>query len=94
MVSLGVGILFGFGAPSRAPALAPPQRSWAQQSALSPASAFPPQGPGLRHLGLSPFEEGFYMPPGSRAWLIQKTGPFTTIEREYTLEEARCARVL
>jgi hypothetical protein len=48
----------------------------------------------LRHLGLAPFEEDFYMPPGSRAWLIQKTGPFTTVGREYTLEEARTARVL
>jgi hypothetical protein len=48
----------------------------------------------LRHLGLSPFEEDFYMPPGSRAWLIQKTGPFTTVGREYTLEEARAAHVL
>jgi hypothetical protein len=48
----------------------------------------------LRHLGLSPFEEDFYMPPGSRAWLVQKTGPFTTAGREYTLEEARTARVL
>ncbi|MFL5345037.1 MAG: hypothetical protein ACJ8AT_09590 [Hyalangium sp.] len=48
----------------------------------------------LRHLGLAPFEEDFYLPPGSRAWLIQKTGPFTTVGREYTLEEARAARVL
>jgi hypothetical protein len=48
----------------------------------------------LRHLGLAPFEEDFYMPPGSRAWLIQKTGSFTTVGREYTLEEARAARVL
>jgi hypothetical protein len=48
----------------------------------------------LRHLGLAPFEEDFYMPPGSRAWLIQKTGPFTTVGREYTLEEARSAHVL
>jgi hypothetical protein len=48
----------------------------------------------LRHLGLVPFEEDFYMPPGSRAWLIQKTGPSTTVGREYTLEEARAARVL
>jgi hypothetical protein len=48
----------------------------------------------LRHLGLAPFEEDFYMPPGSRAWLIQKTGPFTTVGQEYTLEEARAARVL
>jgi len=48
----------------------------------------------LCHLGLEPFEEDFYMPPGSRAWLIQKTGPFTTPGREYTLEEARAAYVL
>jgi hypothetical protein len=48
----------------------------------------------LRHLGLAPFEEDFYLPPGSCAWLIQKTGPFTTVGREYTLEQARAARVL
>jgi hypothetical protein len=48
----------------------------------------------LRHLGLSPFDEDFYLPPGSCAWLVQKTGPFTTVGREYTLEEARAARVL
>ncbi len=48
----------------------------------------------LRHLGLAPFEEDFYLPEGSRAWLVQKTGPFTTVGREYTLEEARAARVL
>jgi hypothetical protein len=48
----------------------------------------------LRHLGLSPFEEDFYLPSGSRAWLIQKTGPFATVGQEYTLEEARAAHVL
>ncbi|HLL05610.1 MAG TPA: hypothetical protein VK539_33885 [Myxococcaceae bacterium] len=48
----------------------------------------------LRHLGLAPFQEDFYLPPGSRAWLVQKTGPFTTPGQEYTLEEARAARVL
>jgi len=48
----------------------------------------------LGHLGLSPFEEDFYLPPGSCAWLIQKTGPFTTVGREYTLEQARAAHVL
>jgi hypothetical protein len=48
----------------------------------------------LRHLRPAPFEEDFYMPPGSSAWLIQKTVPFTTVGREYTLEEARAARVL
>ena len=47
VLSLGVGILFGFGAPSRTPALAPPQRQWAQQSAQSPQGALPPRGPGL-----------------------------------------------
>jgi hypothetical protein len=48
----------------------------------------------LRHLGLAPFEEDFYVPPSTCAWLIQKTGPFTTPGREYTLEEARAAHVL
>ncbi|KFE68738.1 hypothetical protein [Hyalangium minutum] len=48
----------------------------------------------LRHLGLAPFDEDFYMPPGSCAWLLQKTGPFGTVMREYTLEEARAAHVL
>jgi len=48
----------------------------------------------LRHLGLSPFEEDFYLPSGSSAWLVQKTGPFTTVGREYTLEQARAAHVL
>ncbi|WP_224364374.1 hypothetical protein [Hyalangium versicolor] len=48
----------------------------------------------LRHLGLASFEEDFYLPPGSCSWLIQKTGPFTTAGREYSLEEARAARVL
>ncbi|MFL5345337.1 MAG: hypothetical protein ACJ8AT_11115 [Hyalangium sp.] len=45
-VSLGVGLLFGFGPPPRAPALAPPQRAWAQQAATPPASALPPQALG------------------------------------------------
>ncbi|KFE62361.1 hypothetical protein DB31_4071 [Hyalangium minutum] len=48
----------------------------------------------LRHLGLSPFEEDFYLPPGSCAWLVQKTGPFAPGYKEYTLEEARRERVL
>jgi hypothetical protein len=46
VVSLGVGLLFGFGAPSRASALTPPQRDWAQQSAQSPAGALQAQEPG------------------------------------------------
>ncbi|MBN1205962.1 MAG: hypothetical protein JXB05_13680, partial [Myxococcaceae bacterium] len=48
----------------------------------------------LRHLGLAPFEEDFYLPPGTCAWLIQKTGTFAPGHREYTLEEARAAHVL
>jgi hypothetical protein len=48
----------------------------------------------LRHLGLSPFDADFYLPEGSRAWLVQKTGPAAIAGREYTLEEARAARVL
>ncbi|WP_224368739.1 hypothetical protein [Hyalangium versicolor] len=73
VVSLGVGLLFGFGPPSRAPALARPQRPWAQQSALSPAGAFQPQGPGsssaaeVRTAGLSPApSEGVHLPSGER----------------------------
>jgi hypothetical protein len=30
----------------------------------------------------------------SNAWLIQKTGPFTTVGKEYTLGQARAAHVL
>jgi hypothetical protein len=48
----------------------------------------------LRQLGLSPFEEDFYLPPGSRGWLLQKTGPLNTVGQEYTLEQARAAHVL
>jgi len=72
-VSLGVGLLFGFGAPSRAPALAPPRSPWAQQSAHSPAGTFPPQGPApsstaeVRTAGLSPAaSEGGLTPFGER----------------------------
>jgi len=85
VVSLGVGVLFGFGPPSRAPALAPPQRPWAQQSALSPAGAFP-QGSGasstaeVRTAGLSPApSQGALVPSGQRdviqqILLLQKPG--------------------
>jgi hypothetical protein len=87
VVSLGVGILFGFGTPSRAPALASPQRQWAQQSAHSPAGAFPPQGAGpssaeeVRTAGVSPApSEGVYLPSGERdviqqILLLQTPGP-------------------
>jgi hypothetical protein len=43
----------------------------------------------LRHLGLYPFEEDFYMPEGAPAWLVQTTGAFTPKQRDYTLEEVR-----
>ncbi|MBN1204748.1 MAG: hypothetical protein JXB05_07470 [Myxococcaceae bacterium] len=43
----------------------------------------------LRHLGLSPFEEDFYLPEGAPAWLVEKTGPLVRARKEYTLEHAR-----
>ncbi len=43
----------------------------------------------LRHLGLSPFEEDFYLPQGAPAWLVEKTGPFVPAQTEYTLAQAR-----
>ncbi|KFE63559.1 hypothetical protein [Hyalangium minutum] len=78
VVSLGVGLLFGFGAPSHAPALAPPQRSWAQQSAHSPAGAFPQQSPGpssaaeLSVAGLSPAPSEVAHAPSAERDVIQQ----------------------
>jgi hypothetical protein len=43
----------------------------------------------LRHLGLSPFEEDFYLPEGAPAWLVEKTGPLVRARKQYTLAEAR-----
>lgn len=43
----------------------------------------------LRHLGLSPFEEDFYLPEGQSAWLVEKTGELVRAKKEYTLAEAR-----
>ncbi|MFL5352616.1 hypothetical protein [Archangium sp.] len=43
----------------------------------------------LHHLGLSPFEESFYLPPGTPAWLVEKTGPLVVARKQYTLAEAR-----
>ena len=43
----------------------------------------------LRHLGLSPFEEDFYLPQGAPAWLVEKTGPVVPGQTEYTLAQAR-----
>ncbi|HEX8706172.1 MAG TPA: hypothetical protein VF815_45480 [Myxococcaceae bacterium] len=78
VVSLGVSVLFGFGAPSRAPALAPPQRPWAQQSAHSPAGALPPQGldpssaAEARTAGLSPAASEGMRPPFAERDVIQQ----------------------
>jgi hypothetical protein len=43
----------------------------------------------LHHLGLSPFEEDFYLPQGSPVWLVEKTGPVVPAYKEYTLAQAR-----
>jgi hypothetical protein len=43
----------------------------------------------LRHLGLSPFTEDFYLPEGAPAWLVEKEGPLVRARREYTLAQAR-----
>jgi hypothetical protein len=43
----------------------------------------------LRHLGLSPFEENFYLPEGVPAWLVEKSGPLVLARKEYTLAQAR-----
>jgi len=43
----------------------------------------------LHHLGLSPFQEDFYLPQGAPAWLVEKTGNFVPAQTEYTLAQAR-----
>ncbi|HYH95037.1 hypothetical protein [Hyalangium sp.] len=43
----------------------------------------------LRHLGLSPFEQDFYLPQGASAWLVRKTGPVAPAQQDYTLAQAR-----
>jgi hypothetical protein len=43
----------------------------------------------LQHLGLSPFQEDFYLPQGAPAWLVEKTGHFIPTQKEYTLAQAR-----
>jgi hypothetical protein len=43
----------------------------------------------LRHLGLSPFEEDFYLPEGTPAWLVERKGPVLPHQKEYTLAQAR-----
>jgi len=43
----------------------------------------------LHHLGLSPFEEDFYLPEGSSAWLVERTGPVLPTQKEFTLAQVR-----
>lgn len=43
----------------------------------------------LKTLGLTPFEEDFYLPSNSSAILVEKNGPFLKGVKEYTLEQAR-----
>ena len=43
----------------------------------------------LHHLGLSPFEEDFYLPQGAPAWLVEKTGTLVLARKEYILAQAR-----
>ena len=43
----------------------------------------------LHHLGLSPFEEDFYLPGGAPAWLTERRGPVLPTQKEYTLAQAR-----
>ncbi len=43
----------------------------------------------LHHLGLSPFDEHFYLPQGEPAWLVEKTGPVYPHHKEYTLAQVR-----
>ena len=43
----------------------------------------------LHHLGLSPFQEDFYLPQGAPAWLVEKTGPVVSAQKEYTLAQVR-----
>jgi hypothetical protein len=43
----------------------------------------------LHHLGLSPFEDSFYLPEGAPAWLVEKTGPVAPTHAEFTLAQAR-----
>jgi hypothetical protein len=43
----------------------------------------------LHHLGLSPFEEDFYLPAGAPAWRVAKEGALVRARNEYTLAQAR-----
>jgi hypothetical protein len=43
----------------------------------------------LRHLGLSPFEEDFYLPASAPAWLMERKGPVSPTHKEYPLAQVR-----
>ena len=43
----------------------------------------------LGHLGLAPFDEDFSVPPGTSAWMVERTGPVLPIQQEFTLAAAR-----
>ena len=43
----------------------------------------------LGHLGLSPFQEDFYLPGGAPAWLVERKGPVLPFQKEFTLAQVR-----
>ena len=43
----------------------------------------------LHHLGLSPFQEDFYLPGGAPAWLVERKGPVLPFQKDYTLAQVR-----
>ncbi|XXF78223.1 hypothetical protein P2318_00255 [Myxococcaceae bacterium GXIMD 01537] len=43
----------------------------------------------LHHLGLAPFDEHFYLPPGEPAWLVEKTGPLYPNHQDFSLAQVR-----
>ncbi len=43
----------------------------------------------LHHLGLSAFEERFYLPEGAPAWLVEKTGPVSPLHEDFTLAQVQ-----
>ena len=43
----------------------------------------------LLHLGVAPFQEDFYLPTGTAAWRVEKTGPVVSSYKEYSLVESR-----
>jgi hypothetical protein len=70
VLSLGVGLLFGFGPPSRAPALASPGRQWAQQSPHNPPGASSARE--ARTVGLAPAPSEVALPAFGERDVIQQ----------------------